>query len=561
MDRTRIPPQILPVPSFNHSKPAPFRDAASRLIVTSRIHNIPRSARCVYEMKTLDPDKSWELLLKTAVNDNNDINKCPQELEYIGTEIVAKCNGLPLAITVMGGLLQEKRQTKSGWEEVLKGINSHLGTGENNNVQAILELSYHDLPSHLKSCFLCLAFFREDATMHANTLIKVWIAEGLVPQEDGQVTMEDVAGGYLDDRVDQQKHGSGNRHLRSLFFRGDKYHFCNDAPDLNSFRLLGVLEMEGLGLTEFPPRIGALPGLKYLNLKNNEISKLPKSLGCLKNLQVLDMGENGEVYVPNVIWKMDSLRHINIDWPASEVPLKLNTLRNLQTLTNIGMHILILEHITQITSLRKLGVHLTAGSDVSMLCTSLAMLENLVCLKLYCRGHYDNTPFMDGLFHLKGLTSLKLQGPTSKFTSVNNFPPNLSYLTLKETRLEEDLIRVLEKLPNLVCLKLDMDAYIGHELVISHEGFPSLKALYLRSINTLINIKVENGGMPKLKRLEIRKCINLVKISKEFCNLQELKIVTAAWKASHFRFHNSRIMSKIPFVQIVVNEKDWPNAE
>ncbi|PIN19958.1 hypothetical protein CDL12_07349 [Handroanthus impetiginosus] len=377
-------------------------------------------------MKTLDPDKSWELLLKTAVNDNNDINKCPQELEYIGREIVAKCNGLPLAITVMGGLLQEKRQTKSGWEEVLKGINSHLGTGENNSVQAILELSYHDLPSHLKSCFLCLAFFREDATIHANTLIKVWIAEGLVPQEDGQVTMEDVARGYLDELInrnmvqvkdmkknDQVKNcgvqdllhelsirkakegmslqilkgnisqsldrksrhcaiysrrfnisSLGNRHLRSLFFRGDKYHFCNDAPDLNSFRLLRVLEMEGLGLTEYPPRIGALPGLKYLNLKNNEISKLPKSLGCLKNLQVLDMGENGEVYVPNVIWKMDSLRHINIDWPASEVPLKLNTLRDLQTLTNIGMHILILEHITQITSLRKLGVHLTAGSDV-----------------------------------------------------------------------------------------------------------------------------------------------------------------------------------------------------
>ncbi|KAL0355634.1 UNVERIFIED_CONTAM: Disease resistance protein RPH8A [Sesamum radiatum] len=124
-------------------------------------------------MKFLNPDESWELFLKKAFIDSTD-GKCPQELEDIGRAIMEKCGGLPLAISVVGGLLVQKRRSKIEWEKVLKRLDTYIGSSE---ILPILELSYHDLSPHLKSCFLCLGFFKEDAIIRVSKLVNVWILQ------------------------------------------------------------------------------------------------------------------------------------------------------------------------------------------------------------------------------------------------------------------------------------------------------------------------------------------------------------------------------------------------
>ncbi|KAK6152965.1 hypothetical protein DH2020_012604 [Rehmannia glutinosa] len=350
-----------------------YKHQASRLLLTSRNRDITKYARYVHEMKILDPNRSWQLFLNKAFME--DINgKCLQELENIGRKILKKCNGLPLAITVVGGLLAKQRQSESEWEKVLKGMNSHLGRGKN-SVSSILELSYHNLPPKLKSCFLCLAFFKEDATIRAEKLVHVWIAQGLVPQEEEEEeTMEEIARSYLDeminrnmvqvkemsidDRVkscyvhdllrevsiakakeeisfeilrddnsqsfDKPRHRvvncsaerrfvystNSNKRLRSLFFHGSNIAYCSSSY-WKSFELLRVLDFEDFGLNKLPGEIGSLVGLRYLGLRNNRIRKLPSSLGLLKNLEVLDVAKNCFVKVPSFIWHMENLRHIN----------------------------------------------------------------------------------------------------------------------------------------------------------------------------------------------------------------------------------------------------------
>ncbi|XP_057802345.1 putative disease resistance protein At1g50180 [Salvia miltiorrhiza] len=115
------------------------QEKRSRLLVTTRNKIIiTKYDQYVHTMKLLDREKSWELLLKNAFIRNAN-GKYPEEFETIGRQIVEKCRGLPLAISVVRGLLVET-QSKSGWEQVLNQINSYLGRTES-SVPTILELS------------------------------------------------------------------------------------------------------------------------------------------------------------------------------------------------------------------------------------------------------------------------------------------------------------------------------------------------------------------------------------------------------------------------------------
>ncbi|KAL1552121.1 disease susceptibility protein LOV1-like [Salvia divinorum] len=167
------------------------QDKSSRLILTTRNNIIAKPGQYVHKMKLLDPEKSWELFLKKAFI-NNTNGTCPGELERIGRQILEKCDGLPLAISVVGGLLVDA-QDKTRWQEVLDQIDSNI---PENNVPNILGLSYQNLSPHLKSCFLCLAFFKEDVTIRSNELASIWHALGLI-QEKGGRSIEDIGRGPL----------------------------------------------------------------------------------------------------------------------------------------------------------------------------------------------------------------------------------------------------------------------------------------------------------------------------------------------------------------------------
>ncbi|KAL6572619.1 hypothetical protein OROMI_013577 [Orobanche minor] len=541
-------------------------DKSSRLLFTSRNKVFTKYAQHVHDMKLLNPDRSWELFLKKAFTGNSTDGKCPKDFELIGRKILDKCGGLPLAISVVGGLLVEQSLSKSGWEKILKGINFHLSNGKS-SVSAILELSYQNLPAPLKSCFLCLGFFKEDATIPVEKLIHIWVAEGLVPQE-GEETMEEIARGYLDELINRnmvqvkdmtisnwsknlhmhdllrelsitkakeeisfeimREEGSSrcsskprhramycsegcwsngsNGHLRSLFVHGD-VDVAMPSSYWKSFELLRVLDLEGCFLSRFPDTICSLVGLRYLGLRGTGIRKLSCSLGKLKDLLVLDLRGLRLVKMPNYfIWGMQSLRHLYMPgiWCAS--PLNISNLKDLQTLSYIYWRDANTEQVTQMASLCKLGIDMDEVSDPRELFTSLAMLENLVCLKLrryICLDMDDGLGYLDRITQLKLVASVRLPG-------VGNFPPNLLYLSLVWTALDEDPMPVLEKLPELVYLKIDR-AYHGKEFVISSDGFPKLEAFSLRSLQLLRNIRVgEKGGMKELKQFEIHDCRKLI---------------------------------------------------
>ncbi|KAI3926487.1 hypothetical protein MKW92_016560 [Papaver armeniacum] len=185
---------------WNSLSPAfPTGKRGSKVLLTTRNKEValradPESLHL--EPQLLNDEESLELLCrKVFPRDMVKVGCYPQGLKELGREMVRKCGGLPLGICVLGGLLATKRSEIKEWELVRRDVISYINRGDDGELNAILALSYYDLPSHLKPCFLYLGLFPEDYAISRKKLIQYWIAEGFIPHADEKslLTMEDIA--------------------------------------------------------------------------------------------------------------------------------------------------------------------------------------------------------------------------------------------------------------------------------------------------------------------------------------------------------------------------------
>nr|XP_019705695.1 putative disease resistance protein RGA3 [Elaeis guineensis] len=168
--------------------------AGSRILVTTRNEQIAKQMMAVntHHVNKLSLEDSWLLLCKKMVltGEEGEI----QHLKDIGMEIVKKCDGLPLAIKAVAGVLCTKERTGRAWNGVLEST-AWTTSGLPEEVKGALYLSYEDLPSYLKQCFIYCSLFPEDHRILMGTITELWIAEGFVKAE-GSSTMEETANEY-----------------------------------------------------------------------------------------------------------------------------------------------------------------------------------------------------------------------------------------------------------------------------------------------------------------------------------------------------------------------------
>ncbi|XP_057802256.1 probable disease resistance protein At1g58602 [Salvia miltiorrhiza] len=535
----------------------PYEVNGSRLLLTSHTThmNLTLGNEDVHMMDCLDSKHSWQLFLKT-INHGNKLtgeHKFPKTLELMGKQMLRKCGGLPLAIKEVGKQLAEKKVSEGiEWEQLLESVDF-------GSTLKLLEPFYHKLDPKLDSCFLSMAFFKENTTLRAEKLAQIWFAGGVVSRYNYQSYLD----GLINESVIEVKekrteyrmnvvlhmlsiqkaeeklgfeilrNGGNNRpsqtpchhrviicsrdkfnystdqdtHIVSLFFHGGGY--LDTRPSYwKSFEQLKILDLEDFGLKILPETIGTLMELIYLGLRNNYIKELPQSLGCLGNLEVLDIAQNFMVEVPDIIWEMDSLCHLYLSDVIIRKPLKIQTLVFLETLSYISVDnwTYELSGFKMLNLLKKLGIEeLDGNSDVSKLFESLADLKNLKHLVL--RGYrFISMPCLDELHILQSLKTLKLDGLLGRLPT--SFPPYLESLTLVNSCLDEDPMPLLRKLPALENLKLQ-NAYTGQQMVILHDGFPELKVLCIEELWNLRNAQRGKGAMYRLEKLEIHNCPHL----------------------------------------------------
>ncbi|KAJ6943809.1 hypothetical protein NC652_009299 [Populus alba x Populus x berolinensis] len=311
---------------------------------------------------------------------------------------------------------------------------------------------------------------------------------------------------------------------------------------LENFRLLRILELEGISCGRIPSTIGDLIHLSYLGLKETNIQVLPSTLGSLCNLQTLDIARNLHLrIVPNVIWNMRNLRHLYMCGQSGGF-LRIDNLKHLQTLSGIDVSRWKQNNSAHLTSLRKLKMRGNLSLDTIAIFDSISALLQL--RSLYLRAEGAEFPKLSQLGSLHSLVKLHLKGGITRLPSLQEFPPNLSQLTLEYTHLEQESIEVLEKLPKLSIFRLKAKSYSKEELGISANGFPQLEFLEFNSLESLTELKIEASALPRLEIFQIVNCKELRMLPEEMKLMTRLKTLTnffalqdqASMRGSHFPY-------------------------
>ncbi|KAG8369694.1 hypothetical protein BUALT_Bualt14G0040600 [Buddleja alternifolia] len=545
-------------------------------------------------------------------------------LEDEGKEIVRKCGCLPLAISVIGGILRGKK-TSSEWEKVKKNIDLYLkqgeGVGKDTRILQILDLSYNVLPYNLKPCFLYLGCFQEDKDIEAEQLYLLWMAEGMISSENkgrGE-TLRDVAERYLyelanrcmvqvkveDDEysiydrsvscrlhdlmrdlclskgkqeefvevVDTHRpidigsllgrthrlaihnkenwedlqfvYERRNQNLRSLLLLHFQYTgiFTISCIDFGMFTSLKILMLEGCEFKndKLPDGIEKLILLKHLSLYESKVDEVPPSIRKLPCLQSLDVRTNCQLKLPSVINSTGRLRHLFLPAEITCIErggkLKLDGLNELETLSWFNSQSVDFSHIHKLVNLRELNGYICDEESLSRIVLYISdhqyqLRKTIFGISSSCTMNSEQGGSIDLLRKMLMCHSLVKLCMSCHVRKLPAYEPqlcrNLIYLTLDDCRMEEDPMQTLEKFPMLRTLQLVKNAFVGREMVCRAAGFPQLRHLYIISLRSLVEWRVEESAMPNLSTLKLNDLFNLVEWRVEeraMPNLSSLHIV------------------------------------
>ncbi|XP_027177990.1 late blight resistance protein R1-A-like [Coffea eugenioides] len=139
----------------------------SRILLTSRFQNLSlqiKSNSKSHHLRPLTDEESLELLQKKLFAKED----CPPTLSEFVLHAAKYCNGLPLAVVLVAGILATTPQ--DCWEEVARHLSSTIFV-DNEHCMETLEHSYNYLPDYLKPCLLYLGAFQEDQDIPIQKLL------------------------------------------------------------------------------------------------------------------------------------------------------------------------------------------------------------------------------------------------------------------------------------------------------------------------------------------------------------------------------------------------------
>ncbi|KAK8662492.1 hypothetical protein V6N13_092065 [Hibiscus sabdariffa] len=268
--------------------------------------------------------------------------------------------------------------------------------------------------------------------------------------------------------------------LRSLLLFGNEAEIQFDISKCKNFKFLRVLSLGSMGVDKWhvSSEIGNLSLLRYLKLYCRSII-LPRSIGRLKSLHTLYIRYVRYVRIPDVVSKLERLRHIVLHTP-------------LYRSSRIGF-----------------GLRFRPRTeDVKSILMSLRELQRLASLSMVFsdRGSIPWYPNLEPLSQCEGLSKLKLYGgikadPKESHHVLKCLPPSIVKLTLSGCKMRQDPMGVVEKLPCLRVLILEYNPYVGSKMICSANGFPQLHSLTLEYLGELEEWEIEEGAMPHLQSL------------------------------------------------------------
>nr|XP_027060900.1 putative late blight resistance protein homolog R1A-3 [Coffea arabica] len=545
----------------------PDNQNGSRVIVTSRKSDVAALIGKLDEgphfLRLLTPDESWDLL-NMKLFPGNDL--APPELCELQMKIVEMCQGLPLTIVILAGILANENQ--HGWKELVDGLSSRI-VSSTEQCSAAIELSYKNLPENLKPCFLYFGAFPEDHEHTAEKLMWLWGAEGFT-QKTQFKSAEDVANEFLMDLihrslviVSKQRSIGG---VKACRVHDLLHEFCVTKGKEENFLLLvrGYDEiytsrvprnLRRLCINSYPvhfcksklyaPTIRSLihsGGGKRHRHCGFEISS---SFGIFKLVKVLELSniDLGDTF-PRELELLVQLRYLAILGNMRSIPSSIDNLSNLETfiLETFVHTVLLPDTIWNLKKLRHLQSkdfnlstdNLDTAADLydlntfSRVCFSsldivrkvfrkIPNIQQLKCILVKCIPAADwvSADKILVLDFLSGLESLNLG-----FINLPNpcqfefqFPSAIRKLTLFGFLFPWSKISAIENLPNLEVLKLLDQAFEGEIWNVEKEGFPKVRFLKIAGLDIVKWTACEGVDcFPSLQKLVLINCRYLKEI-------------------------------------------------
>ncbi|CAD6254674.1 unnamed protein product [Miscanthus lutarioriparius] len=324
-------------------------------------------------------------------------------LKYdIGMRLIEKCDGLPLGVKVMGGLLRQKRIRRTDWQNVLDDSLWSVSQMPKELNYAVY-LSYEDLQPCLKPCFLHYSLLPRGTLFFVHDIVGMWISEGFVHgtlrdlEEIGReyydrliqrnliepdktyldqvaCNMHDVVRSFAHNMLGDEAliaHNSkiGIDKLKSQkFFRlsleskGSEQHdleWCSlqTQTSLRTLILVGnikikpgdsfvslsslrTLHLDSVNIDAIAESLYQLKHLRYLSIQNCNTSKLTEDIGKLKFLQYISLsGCQSLANLPSSIGVLQDLRVLRLNRTnVSVIPREFSGLTSLRKLFAFPAH-------------------------------------------------------------------------------------------------------------------------------------------------------------------------------------------------------------------------------
>ncbi|CAL5009172.1 unnamed protein product [Urochloa decumbens] len=387
----------------------------SRVMITTRNGDLARSCcgnhKCIHNMRPLSVEDSKKLFFGRIFGSQD---ACPSELKEASSEILKRCDGLPLAIITMASLLAccQPTRLEGQWEYIKNALaaTKFAPNSDYEDMMYILNLSYKNLPRHLKACFLYLGSYPEDHEIDRVQLVWRWVAEGFVSNSAGQ-DVWDVADSYFNELVNrcmiQPTYDDDN--IRVPIVSGCRVHdmlldlivtrckednflsLVNDHPqavlvEVQDKAIIRRLNVVGSGRED--DKVAVTTAVNLAHIRSLSIlggSNWIPSLHEFKFVRVLSLefyyGTNKAIDL-TLINQLSQLRYVKVNGWGSKImlPCQIQGLRLLETLDLSGF-----------------GVH---GSSISLEIDDAPRLFHLIMP--------DNSMLPDWIGRIKSLRTLSL---------------------------------------------------------------------------------------------------------------------------------------------------------
>ncbi|KAM3206358.1 hypothetical protein ACQJBY_061817 [Aegilops geniculata] len=180
---------------------------AGTVIVTTREKNVAKHCSGedtnMYRLEGLKDAAALDVFKKKVFKDKRGEVNLDLDMEEQAKLILKKCDGLPLAISTIGGFLATRPKTAIEWRKMHGRISAELEINPDlRTIKTVLMRSYDGLPYHLKLCFLYMSIFPEDYIIKRKRLVRRWIAEGYCKEMHG-MTAEEIGDNYFDELLDR----------------------------------------------------------------------------------------------------------------------------------------------------------------------------------------------------------------------------------------------------------------------------------------------------------------------------------------------------------------------